>query len=1300
MKRKIFSKLLMGAFLIASVSMFVSCKDYDDDISAVNADVSALKTQLASLESALNTAKQDAATAHATFATKAELAAAQKSLEDADAANAEAIQANVDAINALKDAVAKAATVAQLEQAQADLKALIDAQISPEELEEALKAVSARIDAVDEGLNTLTKDVAGLKEWKESVEGGVASVLADWDGQKAAVAALQAAIEGKADAATVAGIVETLANKADASALASKADVSALEGKADASAITTLTESIEKLNTALAGKLDKGSIDGLANQAAVEAYVKKQLEAYSTPASVTAAITEALKQYTSTEDLNKKLNGYSTPASVTETLKAYYTITETNKLVNDAKTTLNSAITDVKNAAITEAKVKELAKAAADKVSTEVGEDILTLNVFVNRALNSISLVPQLFIDGIEAIEFKSLQYTPIQPGTSGLTDNTYDKTVGREKVSTPVANAKSILVDNGTAEAFYRLNPAIVDRASLDEENIEFLAATANTREATVTSPVKFNGIEAWNYKGQKGLIKVNLKKTITTSLNLADNNIYIVALKVPRLADAKKGIESADIVSENSRLVENILIPRIARLKWDLDETINNIGNVHHYTDSVRMWNTDVDKEDGVYAKVNYNETFDVRSIVTGCNIKDGHAQITKEQLKGYGLTFRFAIAGTQANGLKAYGAPSPNLVDHSTNQQRFATIDPVTGIVSSKLPNNVTDNRACVGKEPIIRIMLVDTLNNKLVDERYMKIKWVEKTQEPVTLDTYKSETTLIPCATNTASPILWEWFITQVYAKAAINGLSQSTFEAVYQAANISYSNVTMNIASKSLLSPFAAPAKPKVEPTTNEEGDALIATWKLEPQEIANIYPSQSKTFTCKITFKSSLPTEYPDLILPWEWTIKLPALPEINGYYDNYWFTQYELHDVMPVQYNTALYDQIAAGTVVPQGGALETYANSNGKYYSWIDYKGNEGGYCVFYNNLMNAFTYEQVGNMPLFIVKNLGKDCGTWDMQFTWPGVDYIDNSKTYPQIAGYQPASQTNSPSLNKVDWETAGAYKLETTAHKQALQMVWDDGHVAWCGNPSHKQAILYADHNNPANQALLNPLAETFEADGHTPQRTHEKKIHMGIWGTLNDWNIIHVKDYDICLVEPITINASLDGAFEEGYVSGTAISCDDAFTMTDFRGYEVAATDVPAARQTEWNKFRSQLYKYYEVGEPTWNLNDVRYGMSWTGANVKANDALTYANALTAAQIKKYTNDNIVLSVEKKNWAGVNYLVFKNNGGSNVEEEVNVFIPVSVTYGFGKVTRYAKVRLYPKGKVASGVTIVAYPGNN
>ncbi len=32
MKKRLISTLLMGAFVVASTSMFVSCKDYDDDI--------------------------------------------------------------------------------------------------------------------------------------------------------------------------------------------------------------------------------------------------------------------------------------------------------------------------------------------------------------------------------------------------------------------------------------------------------------------------------------------------------------------------------------------------------------------------------------------------------------------------------------------------------------------------------------------------------------------------------------------------------------------------------------------------------------------------------------------------------------------------------------------------------------------------------------------------------------------------------------------------------------------------------------------------------------------------------------------------------------------------------------------------------------------------------------------------------------------------------------------------------------------------------------------------------------------
>ena len=46
MKKKIFSTLLLVAFALASTSMFVSCKDYDDDISKNAANIEALRAEL------------------------------------------------------------------------------------------------------------------------------------------------------------------------------------------------------------------------------------------------------------------------------------------------------------------------------------------------------------------------------------------------------------------------------------------------------------------------------------------------------------------------------------------------------------------------------------------------------------------------------------------------------------------------------------------------------------------------------------------------------------------------------------------------------------------------------------------------------------------------------------------------------------------------------------------------------------------------------------------------------------------------------------------------------------------------------------------------------------------------------------------------------------------------------------------------------------------------------------------------------------------------------------------------------
>ena len=1348
-----------------------------------NAAVSRLETLIAALQDS-KADKTEVAALQATLLTvQAAVADLQANKADKEAVNAalESLRKEVEALVASK---ADKTEIVRLDNLIEKLEALVIAKEAA--IYNEMDVREAAIQALIAALQTNKADRTELEAAKTSLENALKEAVAKLNED---IATKYAELNGRIDKAfeelegirkDIVGILADLA--------AATGEIDRVEKKFDKliadlqEADKTLDGKIAKLEGIVNGHIEAYEIAMKAlNQqvAALEAFQKKMEE------TVIPGLKEDLKNASDAlqEQINKEIE--ERQGAITQVMGE---IQKTNSDIATKYAELKQLIADGDAAAEEkigklDERVKELETQFAkidQKIADAIAANVENIMVYVSHVLKSISLVPQLYIGGIEAIEFTALTYTPLKPGTSGL---------GNAEIHAQYQpNQAAVRVDNGTAEAYYTLSPANVDRKTIDEDKIVYKSAIADTRATTpyygTETPVAFNGIAEWGVKGQPGLIKVNLKKTITGSLNRNGNNpqyggeVYIVNLNIPRKTQEVAGVEvdkddKAMITSENHMLVENEFTPKIAYLPWgnslqtmrwgglNGDQDLDNY-RYHHFTDSVTMWHQKVDfdaaaeKYHMVYKEVVYNETLNVLDMVTGCfhyegtpkdeadhaGIQQTHAasyQLTKDQLKSYGLEFRFAIP------TKEYKMD----VDHSTDQQQFAKIDPVTGVVSSKLPLGRTDNRACVGKEPIIRIMLIDFKNGgKLVDERYMKIKWVEKKKQPITLKPYESTTTLVPCDVNKSTALTWKHVIEEIYANVIPEGMSQKTFEQVYLSKAVTFSTVGKyweyehateapyaktkgtNATHLSLLSAAIQPGGPEIDLTTNEQGDAVIAKWWLNPEEIANIYPKQQKIFVSTLTFHSILPTEYPDLNMDWIWTIKLPQLPEINGYYDNYWFTKYSLHDVMAVQYNTAQYYLIKNGTVVPgkdygidaPAVGMQLYDKANNAVEAGTDY-------CVFYNTITNAFTYEQKANLPQFIVKKLGWACSTWDMQFTWAGPDAIEalnlnwnatqnkwtgtpasGVKTYPQMAGYRPASNTNSPALSKINWKTAGAYKLETNAGKQALQLEWwglmntetgvfdqaDGDHVAWDnvtrnGRKPYNYAILYADHHNAANQALLNPIVP--KGIGVEPDRTHDKKIHMGVWGTLNDWNIVPVKDYDFCLVEPLAINADLGGAFEEGYVSGTVVRSDDAFNMTDFRGYEVSMA-APDPNATEWTKYRQALYKYYEVQEPVWDLANVKYGLKITNGVISSDDN----NKMTAAQISLLTNGNIRLSVDEKIFNGVKYLRFKNNGGSNVEEEVWIYIPVSAEYGFGKVTMESKVKLYPKGKVAEGVVITPYPG--
>ncbi len=348
--------------------------------------------------------------------------------------------------------------------------------------------------------------------------------------------------------------------------------------------------------------------------------------------------------------------------------------------------------------------------------------------------LVSISFSPQTYSGGLGSIVFNSLSYSPIKSGTSGHTSTGYSR----------------MMIDNGLAEGYYWLNPTEVERSSIDEDNIVFRSSIpGSTPYYGTNTPVAFAGISEWGVKGQKGFIKVNLKKKITGSLNLENysgsGQYYSVALCIPRKNYDSEGnvTGTSMIVSDNAVLVENEFSVKIAyapwgsslqTMKWNKpSDTATELNNYryHHFTDSSTIWSQTVGTGHMVFQEVACDRVLDLRSLVTGCTHSEGTPwddnygagivqthdrsyEITKDVLKTYGLSFRFAIPTT----IYSTG------VGGGVNQQEYAEVDAFRGILRPK--GNLAE---CVGKEPIIRIMLVDEINNKLVDERYMKIKWTE-------------------------------------------------------------------------------------------------------------------------------------------------------------------------------------------------------------------------------------------------------------------------------------------------------------------------------------------------------------------------------------------------------------------------------------------------------------------------------------------------------------------------------------------------------------------------------------------
>lgn len=806
--------------------------------------------------------------------------------------------------------------------------------------------------------------------------------------------------------------------------------------------------------------------------------------------------------------------------------------------------------------------IAEQIKAAVDAMSAKL-----------SGRLTSLQVVPDLYVDGIETIELKSFAYK-----AWGVTSNATTETVKEGTTTTTTAQTSTAVR--------YLVSPTTVTTEDIQEPS--FVFEKAETRSA-----VKEQLLNVDSYNVKDGVLTVNVKKASGTEITLAKGYIYTAALGVPI---AEKWLTDANkpevVYSDFVALAETTVEPKIAALDADGKYECAYTRSHSHY------YGTYKEAQDTVAVKqVAYDDKLDLLTLVTGCYVdaEDNRHEITKDELKAAGLEFRFAL-------------PTKPFVkgDNETDQQQFATI--VGSTMTSKLPDGTTNNQAAIDKTPVVRVELVDVNNkNAVVDVRYFKIQWVRKTIAPIDLGVIYTFEYTLGCE-KFEGAFTWDQMVNEVLAKIGETGMSQDEFLATYTVPKIASKDHTVGAVEKEGET-GANTAEFVYNFDDPVDQSAAAFTWRLTIEQVGNVIDKLVAGDEVKYVVNVTIPAQnsYQGSVnFAFEVKVALPELPEIYGYDSAFWFTDYTLAYVYPIQYNTP--------------GAFDT---------------------CAYRYELDRLFADSKV-------VKNMLK-CGKWDIQFakTQPAIGYASGAVTVPSAdaAGHSLVKGMNT--AVQLNYAAGTPWYAGVQAADKTYESAVSDIQV---------QVI-----NNAEGIGILGQQAT------------------LDVWATINDKNTYKVTSFNVYFVEPLNINSELkDAYFVDQVISGSTIDCSKAFTMTDFKDYIVAKTTTG---DSEKEKYAADLYIYYGVQAPVWDLANAKTNLKQENGNYVVDETITAETAKILAE-DRFGVDCITANADNST------LTFKNVKGVKVEKAVKLFIPVTVKHKWGTLTETVTVDLLPEAPAA------------
>ena len=712
--------------------------------------------------------------------------------------------------------------------------------------------------------------------------------------QATADAAKTAAAEAKtaADAAKAAGD-QAKADAATALAAAKAAEAAAAQAKADA--IAEATKQVEALRNSMQAAIDKkldvtafeeaskllgARIDGI--EAGLSnlknGAVKENTEAIKSAQDAIEALQSADEDFATTlKELDEyvkitlkakiDVNADDIKAAQDDIKAAQEDLDALWKKISGGEGSLEdlisknaTAISDLKDAIEDELDVikGDIKNIQTDikKINgqiTTINQNLAGLHTLVVSRLTSISLAPDLFVDGIEAVRFTSLQYSPMD--------------VKDENASIP---AKSYQFSTAAlATASYHFNPASFKLENADYGYIDRTAEVVETTRAIAASKlVEIVGKPEAN--PVTGTVEFQLLRLNSHTTQPELDRTNLIALQATLKGDAiDQGEKNAVITSPYVAVYDNILAAEDVRIA---DKgTLFEGGNAAHYATTFDACT----KEDPRY-ETPYDQVFDLKELVATClnneNVSTGHDEFPIEKFK---LSYRFAVATTDFNLEEG---------KTETNQQKWIKCnDTEKGLFQAE-----GFNPEAFGRTPILKVELVDEAGN-VVRRGFVKIRFTAEKQPDFTVGN-KAEELVFKCADTEAEYTITEEYIREnVYRKITDGtniGMSHETFWNTY--------DVSTAVASVKKNGKLVTDVDfPKIVAGATNVGTATKkVVWSFKHGQLGAIGAAGSQ-FVANITVKNKLQSsKYPDAIT-FEFTVnvKLPKFSLETVKNEQYWQT-------------------------------------------------------------------------------------------------------------------------------------------------------------------------------------------------------------------------------------------------------------------------------------------------------------------------------------------------------------------------------------------------------------------------